>query len=81
MSTSAIRREVTNVFEWRELMDTTDVLPTREDIIETATDRIIQIIREAMLTPATVKAAHRGVPPPVQIERVITTAQNEVFGE
>ena len=44
-------------------------------------DAAIDIIREAMLAPSTVKVAHKGVPPPVQIERVLTNAMNEVFRE
>ena len=55
-----------------------------EDDIELQDEIIancIAIIREAMLAPSVVKAAHRGVPPPCQIERVLTNALNEVFGE
>lgn len=52
----------------------------RDDIAE-ATDRIIAIVRSAMIAPSTITAAHKGVPPPCQIERVLTNALNEVFGE
>lgn len=43
-------------------------------------DAAIDIIREAMLAPSTIAASHKGVPPPCQIERVLTNALNEVFG-
>lgn len=46
-----------------------------------ATERIIAIVTEALDDPAVIAAGDKGMPPPVQVKRVVGNVLNAAFGE
>ena len=75
-----LRRELNVLFDQGHTAQG-PILYTKEQVVEIAEEKIITAIRESMLLPSTIIAAHKGVPPPCQIERVITNALNEVLAD